>query len=151
MIIKKLFNLKNILVPLLLIFGLAGHAGENFAAKYKSPESSKVAKKKATKTKKAPKKTKHKQATKDKKNKKAKTKKTSKDKKTHKKAKQDKEKKTTKTYKSSKAYKHKNAVRDRGADRVVGRREDGRAIYEGPRGGRYYINDSGNKVYLPRE
>ncbi|MFT4031153.1 MAG: hypothetical protein QM669_01920 [Siphonobacter sp.] len=26
----------------------------------------------------------------------------------------------------------------------------GRTIYEGPRGGQYYINDRGNKVYVPK-
>lgn len=27
---------------------------------------------------------------------------------------------------------------------------DGRAIYTGPRGGQYYYNDSGRKVYVPK-
>ena len=27
---------------------------------------------------------------------------------------------------------------------------DGRIIYTGPKGGQYYINDSGKKVYLPK-
>jgi hypothetical protein len=33
-------------------------------------------------------------------------------------------------------------------DKVIGTDEKGRTMYEGPRGGRYYINDAGNKVYI---
>jgi colicin import membrane protein len=33
-------------------------------------------------------------------------------------------------------------------DRVVGTDDKGRTIYEGPRGGHYYINQNGNKEYI---
>lgn len=33
-------------------------------------------------------------------------------------------------------------------DKVVGRTEEGRDIYEGPRGGHYYLTESGNKEYV---
>ena len=32
-------------------------------------------------------------------------------------------------------------------DKVVGKTEDGKPIYEGPRGGKYTLNDKGEKVY----
>ncbi len=31
---------------------------------------------------------------------------------------------------------------------IVGKTADGKVVYSGPRGGRYFINDSGRKVYL---
>lgn len=37
-----------------------------------------------------------------------------------------------------------------GDDKVVGKDEKGRTIYEGPKGGRYYLNDSGNKQYIKK-
>ena len=36
-------------------------------------------------------------------------------------------------------------------DKVVGRDEKGRTIYEGPRGGRYYISKTGGKVYVRKK
>jgi colicin import membrane protein len=33
-------------------------------------------------------------------------------------------------------------------DKVVGHTEEGREIYEGPRGGHYYLTESGNKEYV---
>lgn len=36
------------------------------------------------------------------------------------------------------------------ADKVVGQDAKGRTIYEGPRGGRYYINKNGNKEYVKK-
>ncbi|MCU0447153.1 MAG: hypothetical protein MUE85_19835 [Microscillaceae bacterium] len=33
-------------------------------------------------------------------------------------------------------------------DKVVGKDAKGRTIYQGPRGGRYYINSKGNKEYI---
>ena len=36
------------------------------------------------------------------------------------------------------------------ADKVVGTDDKGRTIYEGPRGGRYYINKNGNKEYIKK-
>jgi hypothetical protein len=33
-------------------------------------------------------------------------------------------------------------------DKVVGKTDDGQPVYEGPRGGRYYLNDKGAKVYM---
>jgi PBCV-specific basic adaptor domain len=35
-----------------------------------------------------------------------------------------------------------------GDDKTVGTDDKGRTIYEGPRGGQYYINSNGNKTYL---
>ena len=35
-----------------------------------------------------------------------------------------------------------------GADKQVGKDEKGRTIFEGSRGGQYYINSNGNKTYL---
>ena len=34
------------------------------------------------------------------------------------------------------------------SDKSVGKDDKGRTIYEGPRGGRYYINSNGNKTYV---
>jgi colicin import membrane protein len=33
-------------------------------------------------------------------------------------------------------------------DKIVGKDDKGRTIYEGPRGGRYYLTENGNKVYV---
>lgn len=173
MLIKKLLNLKNILLPILLIFGLTGFAGQSFAAKSRDHDkaSSKVVKKKPTqakkvktgkKTKKAKTAKKAKKPTKDrhktkkttKTTKAAKAKKTTKDMHKSKKSKTHAKKpKSSKTH-TSKSVKTKNtktkAHHDYEQDQPVGTRDDGRTIYEGPRGGRYYINDSGNKVYIQR-
>ena len=35
-----------------------------------------------------------------------------------------------------------------GEDKQIGKDDKGRTIYEGPRGGQYYINSNGNKTYL---
>lgn len=35
-----------------------------------------------------------------------------------------------------------------GADKQIGKDEKGRTIFQGPRGGQYYINSNGNKTYL---
>ncbi|SDW80611.1 PBCV-specific basic adaptor domain-containing protein [Hydrobacter penzbergensis] len=37
------------------------------------------------------------------------------------------------------------------ADKVVGTDAKGRTIYEGPRGGHYYINKNGNKEYVKKQ
>ena len=37
------------------------------------------------------------------------------------------------------------------ADKVVGKDAKGHDIYQGPKGGKYWINDKGTKVYLPAE
>lgn len=34
------------------------------------------------------------------------------------------------------------------SDKIVGKTEEGRDIYQGPRGGHYYLTDSGNKEYV---
>ena len=39
---------------------------------------------------------------------------------------------------------------NKSADKVVGTDDKGRTIYEGPRGGRYYINKNGNKEYVKK-
>lgn len=33
-------------------------------------------------------------------------------------------------------------------DKVIGKNPDGKTLYQGERGGRYYFSDSGNKVYI---
>jgi colicin import membrane protein len=35
-------------------------------------------------------------------------------------------------------------------DKSIGKTKDGKIIYEGPRGGRYYISDKGKKVYIKK-
>ena len=35
-----------------------------------------------------------------------------------------------------------------GQDKSFGKDAKGRTIYEGPRGGKYYINSNGNKTYI---
>lgn len=35
-----------------------------------------------------------------------------------------------------------------GPDKQIGKDEKGRSIFQGPRGGQYYINSNGNKTYL---
>ena len=37
------------------------------------------------------------------------------------------------------------------SDKAVGKTADGKTIYEGPRGGRYYINSNGNKTYITKD
>ncbi|MBK6977996.1 MAG: hypothetical protein IPH28_13570 [Cytophagaceae bacterium] len=36
-------------------------------------------------------------------------------------------------------------------DKSIGKDDKGRTIYEGPRGGRYYINSNGNKTYIKKD
>jgi colicin import membrane protein len=38
-----------------------------------------------------------------------------------------------------------------GDDKVVGKDDKGRTIYEGQKGGRYYINSNGNKSYIKKD
>ena len=38
-----------------------------------------------------------------------------------------------------------------GDDKAVSKDDKGRTIYEGPRGGRYYINSNGNKTYISQD
>jgi colicin import membrane protein len=115
-----MLNLKNILLPLMLIFGLAGYAGVTFAA-----NSGTHAKKEH-----------HHKAKKD----------THEHKHKHK-AKKDAHEHKHKKAKAEKAHKKHDKKHH---DKVVGKRKDGKAIYQGPKGGKYYINDAGNKVYLSR-
>ncbi len=42
----------------------------------------------------------------------------------------------------------KNGIKNPSPDKIVGKDDKGRTIYEGPRGGRYYINSNGNKEYI---
>jgi uncharacterized protein YycO len=35
-------------------------------------------------------------------------------------------------------------------DKSIGKTKDGKIIYEGPRGGRYYISEKGRKVYIKK-
>jgi len=147
MLVKRLINLKKILVPFLLMFGLTGFAGENFAAKSSHDRvSAKTVKdNKHKKTKKKP--------AKAKKAAKAKVKKAHKSSKKSKKSSHDMKTSHKGTKKPKHSKKHVNESRkthEQGHDAIDGHRDDGRPIYRGPRGGRYYINDSGNKVYIQR-
>jgi colicin import membrane protein len=36
-------------------------------------------------------------------------------------------------------------------DKEVGKTDDGKIIYEGPKGGKYTLSDKGNKVYIKKE
>ena len=40
---------------------------------------------------------------------------------------------------------------EKSADKVFGKDDKGRTIYEGPRGGHYYINSNGNKEYISKD
>jgi len=33
-------------------------------------------------------------------------------------------------------------------DKLTGAKHNGHPVYEGPQGGKYYINESGNKIYI---
>lgn len=135
-----LFRLKNILLPLLMIFGLVGFSGSSFAAYKEEHHKAVVHKKKAYHHEQGA--AKHKKAAK-----------------VHKKAAEHHKKEAKhhmhkavhekKAKHHHKAEKHKAEMRKKA--RVIGHRDDGRPIYEGPQGGHYYINDAGNKVYLPKE
>ena len=35
-------------------------------------------------------------------------------------------------------------------DKTIGKTKDGKLIYEGPRGGRYYMSEKGRKVYIKK-
>ncbi len=35
-------------------------------------------------------------------------------------------------------------------NKIIGKTRDGKIIYEGPRGGRYYMSDKGRKVYIKK-
>lgn len=156
-----MLRIGKLIVPVLLAFGVAGFATESFAdaAKHKEKtHSSKSVKKKdkAEKKKSTKKKPEHKQSSNKVKKPKTKaqgahahekkkkaTKHTSSD---HKKPAPQKTQKAH--HKEQRAPSQDDSFHAQ--DKVVGHRADGRAIYRGPRGGRYYINDAGNKVYLPR-
>lgn len=45
----------------------------------------------------------------------------------------------------------KPAAAANAGDKVVGTDDKNRTIYEGPRGGRYYINKNGNKTYIKKD
>ena len=54
----------------------------------------------------------------------------------------------TKTVKKADKATEKAAAGD---DKITGKDDKGRTIYEGPRGGRYYINSNGNKTYIKKD
>jgi colicin import membrane protein len=41
-------------------------------------------------------------------------------------------------------------VKDFVGAKIVGQTKDGKNIYEGPRGGHFYYNDKGDKVYVKK-
>jgi colicin import membrane protein len=73
-----------------------------------------------------------------------------KDEKADKEKKSDKEVKADK--KNDKTDKSVNTKKEtKSDDKVIGKDDKGRTIYEGPRGGHYYINANGNKTYVERD
>jgi colicin import membrane protein len=44
--------------------------------------------------------------------------------------------------------KNQSSTTKRKTDRAVGKSEGGRTVYEGPKGGFYYLNEKGDKVYV---
>ncbi|RTL49970.1 MAG: hypothetical protein EKK39_09995 [Sphingobacteriales bacterium] len=53
--------------------------------------------------------------------------------------------------KSAKSYtKPAPSTAAAGNDKVIGKDDKGRTIYEGKRGGHYYINSNGNKTYIKK-
>ena len=160
MLIKKLLNLKNILLPFLLIFGLCGFSGSSFAARThdQHPHTVKTVKK-AKKAKAHADAEKVKAEKKAKKATKAKTHADTAKVKAEKKAKKAKAH-AEKTEKSAKKHMKENAKskkakaqkamheRVRGNDEYIGE-HNGHKLYKGPRGGKYYINSNGNKIYPP--
>lgn len=146
---KWLFQLQYFFLPIFLMLGLGAHAqaplnasmegqGSVFAANetkkvkdaYKKAPKKAHKKKVHHKAKKSAPKTHHKKATKSNSHKPS-----------HK-----------KHHKATKRVSHKAPVQHTvGEDRVIGKRPDGREIFEGPRGGQYYVNENGNKVYIKRD
>ena len=47
-----------------------------------------------------------------------------------------------------KAADMKDKAKDKAADAKVGKTKDGKDIFMGPKGGKYYLNDKGKKVYV---
>lgn len=155
---KWLFRLQYLFLPLLLVFGLSAHAqaplnaqmeqqGRVFAAQEKSKKTVKKAKKKAEKKpvkKKAAAKTtkKHKKTDAGHHKKKGK--------KAHSTS-HAKKKEHTNVHTTKKATHKKPHVDHHGSDDSFIGEYNGRRVYEGPRGGQYYINDQGNKTYLKPE
>jgi colicin import membrane protein len=56
---------------------------------------------------------------------------------------------TTQTNRAEQNQRSPNSVNP-GNDKVFGKDAKGRTIYEGPRGGHYYINSKGNKEYIKK-
>jgi colicin import membrane protein len=61
------------------------------------------------------------------------------------------ETKKTVTTKKTEMKKDMNEVKTKIKDKEVGKTDDGKIIYEGPRGGKYTISESGKKVYLKKD
>jgi hypothetical protein len=61
------------------------------------------------------------------------------------------ETKKTVTTKKTEMKKDMNDVTKKIKDKEVGKTDDGKIIYEGPRGGKYTISESGKKVYLKKD
>ncbi|MFD2554433.1 hypothetical protein [Sphingobacterium tabacisoli] len=40
------------------------------------------------------------------------------------------------------------SVKATGQDKLTGEKHNGHPVYEGPKGGKYYINENGNKTYI---
>ena len=46
---------------------------------------------------------------------------------------------------------HSTTINSKVPDKAISTDAKGRTIYEGPRGGRYYIDKNGKKEYLPKD
>ncbi len=59
-----------------------------------------------------------------------------------------KKKEETKKTNPPKKEEKKEEKKPETTDKAVGKDEKGRTIYQGPKGGKYYLTASGNKVYV---
>ena len=57
----------------------------------------------------------------------------------------------TDSVKKTTVQKEWQVVKKESKDKTIGKTKDGRTIFEGPRGGRYYINPKGKKVYMKKD
>ena len=44
----------------------------------------------------------------------------------------------------------KQEMKKESRDKTIGKTKDGKVVFEGPKGGKYYFNDKGRKVYLKK-
>jgi len=54
------------------------------------------------------------------------------------------------TVKKTVVMKEWKEIKKENKDKSIGKTKDGKTIFEGPRGGRYYMSDKGKKVYIKK-